>query len=419
MILEPTRDRPDRRRFLKCTAAAAGGLMASGVLLPKSARAAAAAEPVAVRRCKHYDRALLYDRMGLMFSDLGGIGSLVSGKKIAVKINGTGTGQYHHSLHSMMAHTTHPDVVYATVQRLLEAGASKINIMESWPSTNDNSMISQMGFNKAEFEALGDGTQVRFCNTRNKVLVGASNPDTGYSAYVRINVADGPGSGPGYLFDYFYVNKMWAAPQADVVVSVAKLKGHETCGVTLGMKNMFGCLPNAIYGADSRDTRPNEGATSFRGDACHNGDWNAAGKPLLGEIAGVDVMPFGSERMPALLADLVRALPIHLTVIDGIMGTQGAWGPTREATTTTPGVLLAGFNPVCVDAACIGIMGQDPMAPKETGMFPSGWNHVDMAATKGVGSNDLNLIPIIGDPLEKVRYDYYPQRNNASSNPRN
>jgi uncharacterized protein (DUF362 family) len=399
-------------------AGAATGLAAANAIRPLAATAAPApAEAVAIRMCKHYDRTLLHAKLGLMFSDLGGLSSLVAGKSVAIKINGTGTGLYHQSLHSKMAHTTHPDVVYAAVRRFLEAGATTIHIMESWPSTSDDNMVALMGFNKAEYEALGDGTQVRFYNTRNKAL-DTANPDTGYSAYSRINVADGPGTGTGYLFDYFYVNKMWTPPKADVVVSIAKLKGHETCGVTLGIKNMFGCLPNSIYGGDSRDTRPNENAVSTRGNACHNGDWNGAGKPLLGEIPGVDVSNFGPERMPCLLADLVRARPIHLTIIDGITATQGAWGPTRECTTTTPGVLVAGFNPVCTDAVCVGIMGQDPRAPKETGMFPSGFNHIDLAAAKGVGANDLSLIPVIGDPIEKVRYDYYPMLNFAADNPR-
>ena len=149
---------------------------------------------------------------------------------------------------------------------------------------------------------------------------------------------------------------------------------------------------------------------------CHFGRWNGT-VPLLGEIEGADVPAFGPTRMPCLVADLARALPIDLAIIDGITGTQGAWGPTERTSSTTPGVLVAGYNCVCTDSVCVGIMGHDPQAAPETGMFISGLNHIDMAAATGLGSNDLSEIPVLGDPIGKVRYDYYPHVNIADENP--
>ncbi len=77
------------------------------------------------------------------------------------------------------------------------------------------------------------------------------------------------------------------------------------------------------------------------------------------------------------------------------------------------GVLVAGKNGVCTDAVCVGIMGHDPRAPAETGMFLSGLNHLGLAAARGVGNNDLSKIPVVGDPIASVRYDYYPPVNIA------
>ncbi|MFL6448894.1 MAG: DUF362 domain-containing protein [Bryobacteraceae bacterium] len=34
-------------------------------------------------------------------------------------------------------------------------------------------------------------------------------------------------------------------------VSLAKLKNHSVCGVTLSMKNLYGCVPLSIYGSDA------------------------------------------------------------------------------------------------------------------------------------------------------------------------
>ena len=39
---------------------------------------------------------------------------------------------------------------------------------------------------------------------------------------------------------------------------MAKLKNHETCGVTLSMKNIFGMTPASIYGDDAGRDEPNE-----------------------------------------------------------------------------------------------------------------------------------------------------------------
>lgn len=418
--------RIDRREFIRRGTFGAGALVGGSLLGSNAARGQIAPRralaihrprsPVAVRRCKRYDRDLVHDRLGLMFADLGGLSALVAGKSVAIKINGTGTGKWFHSVHSKMAHATHPELVYATCRHLLDAGATKIRIMESWQSPDDVATLATlMDFDVAEFEALGSGDQVRFFHTRNKDTE-APNPDVGYPAYARIDVDDGVGGGDPYLFDYFYVNRMWA--EADVIVSMAKLKGHELAGVTLSMKNLFGCLPNSIYGNDAEAPRPNEDAASARISSCHNGAWNEGGKtPLLGEITGANVVPFGPHRMPSLVADLVRALPIDLAIIDGITGTQSAWGPVPGTSITTPGVLVVGRNSVCTDAACVGIMGHDPRAPTETGMFLSGLNHLELAAARGVGSNNLSRIPIIGDSIESVRYDYYPPVNIADERP--
>ena len=41
-------------------------------------------------------------------------------------------------------------------------------------------------------------------------------------------------------------------------MSMAKLKNHATCGVTLSMKNCFGITPASIYGDDAGVDEPNE-----------------------------------------------------------------------------------------------------------------------------------------------------------------
>ena len=50
----------------------------------------------------------------------------------------------------------------------------------------------------------------------------------------------------GYIFPYYELNHSYE--DCDVFVSIAKLKEHATCGVTLSMKNCFGITPCTIYG---------------------------------------------------------------------------------------------------------------------------------------------------------------------------
>ena len=408
----------DRRDFLKRTAAAAA-LAAAPQLLPQSASAQAPVTPVAVRRCTRYDAELVYNTMGQMFADLGGVSSLVSGKNVAVKVNCVSMGSVVHNLPTYLTQTTHPEVVYAACKHFIEAGAATVRVLESFQTLNSlSSMLPSLGYDEARFNALGNGNQVKFFSTRNKRLeTDTENTDTGFDAYGRVDtISTGVGTGDPYMFDYFYFNKLWLAPKTDVIVSIAKMKGHAVGGVTLCVKNMFGCPPPSIYGGTPRidfTTGPNEDCTTARNTSCHIG---TAWTPV-GERTGHGVDNIAAERMPRLLADLSRALPVHMGIIDGIMGIQGEMGPTAAVTVTTPMVLLAGFNHVCVDSVGVGVMGGNPQAAAGTDMWPSGQNHIALCAAKGVGSNDLAQIPVLGDPIASVRYDYYPTPSLGLSNP--
>lgn len=399
-----------RRGFLKGAASAATVAATSQWLSPPQAAAAAPAFPVALRRCKKYDRTMIYDTMGQMFADLGGLSALVSGKKIAIKINGVGFGMYDHSTHSKFTHTTHPEVVYAACQHLLEAGAAQINIMESYQTTDTVAQqLVVLGFegacSQAAFEALGNGSQVHFYSTRTKDT-DVVEPG-GWAGYAQVDpTTTGFGEGPAYMFDYFYFNKLWVAPKADIIVSIAKMKGHAVAGVTLSMKNLFGCPPPTIYGGSTPITLasgPDENITSARNNSCHQKLWTP-----VGEKTTHSILSEPSQRMPHLIADLNRALPIRLGIIDGITGLQAEMNAQAFTSITTPGVLAAGYNPVCLDAVCCGVMGCDPQSPAETGLFRNGLNHIALAAAKMMGSNDLSQIPVLGDQIQDVRYDYYP-----------
>jgi uncharacterized protein (DUF362 family) len=111
------------------------------------------------------------------------------------------------------------------------------------------------------------------------------------------------------------------ALRADLLVSIAKMKTHHWAGATLSMKNLFGVVPSGIYG------------------------WP---KNVL-HWAGIDES----------IADLHNAFSNHFAIVDGVVGMEGN-GPI-QGTPKGSGVLVAGRNPVAVDATCCRIMKIDPM----------------------------------------------------------
>jgi len=131
-----------------------------------------------------------------------------------------------------------------------------------------------------------------------------------------------------------------------MIISVPKLKLHRLTTVTLGIKNMMGVL--ATKGS------------------MHNG------------------------RLHANIADLASVLKPSLTVIDGIIAGEG------HETSRNPvkmDLVIAGTNPVAVDAVGAAVMGISPTEVK----------HLVLAEKKGLGTCRLENIEVIWEPIEKVR----------------
>jgi uncharacterized protein (DUF362 family) len=107
---------------------------------------------------------------------------------------------------------------------------------------------------------------------------------------------------------------------AGLLVSMPKMKTHHWVGATLAMKNLFGLVPSGVYG------------------------WP---KNVL-HWAGITES----------IADLHAAFPRQFAIVDGIVGMQGN-GPI-QGVAKYAGVLVAGSDPVAVDATCCRIMRINP-----------------------------------------------------------
>jgi uncharacterized protein (DUF362 family) len=389
----------NRRAFLHRTAAlVAGSPLALGLSARKLSAAvdsSAVSQPSLARRaeakvamvaCRSYGPEVR-EALAKSFDLLGGIGSLVKNKTVTVKLNLTGT-DFSAFMDRPVGETymTHYATVLALSSLLFEAGAKRIRFVESTTSRSD--LAGSLGMADWDLKALSALGPMEFENTRN---LGKSK------SYANLRVPSG-----GYMFSAFDFNHSYA--DTDVMVSLAKLKMHITAGVTLSMKNLFGITPNSLYGSEAGT----EDALDGRG-VLHSPVGLEKIK-LPGLKPGISSVEPG-WRVPRIVADICSARPIHLSIIDGITSMSGGEGPwCREAGPlkfTSPGVLIAGLNPVSTDAVGTAVMGFDnPRALRGTKPFQGCDNHLLLAEQAGVGTADLSQIDLRGLSLEKARYPY-------------
>ena len=97
------------------------------------------------------------------------------------------------------------------------------------------------------------------------------------------------------------------------------------------------------------------------------------------------------------LALLCKSVKPKLTIIDGIIGMEGL-GPAVFGKPVKLGMLIAGVDPVAVDAVAATVMGHDP---EKTG-------HIKIASELGLGEINIKNIEIRGIPLEKAEHPFEP-----------
>jgi uncharacterized protein (DUF362 family) len=340
---------------------------------------------VAIARCRRYDFTLIRTALARIFDQLGGVQTLVKDKIVSVKVNVTG-GWHVPVLTLSPVETvyTHPMVVLAAGSLFHDYGARRVVICESLYSLADTREAFQAsGYDVAAFESTIPG--LAWENTRN---VGTGG------MYRRVQVGTDP-----YLYNWFLLNYRYV--DTDVLVSIPKMKNHDIAGVTLSMKNLFGATPSAMYSS----SRHNENSTDARIPVLHEGTLSPAG----GEVRPIPSTNPG-YRVPRAVVDIVRARPIDLAIIDGIVsmhGGEGAWNSTRVGI-TAPGLLIAGRNCVCTDAVATAVMGYNPDAAGGAKPFYNGDNHLKLAAEAGLGSHRLSEIEVRGLDIAAARYDFLP-----------
>jgi len=364
------------------------GLLAAdiaGGLSQTAARPDRAAAKVAIMPCRSYGPEVR-PALEKCFDLLGGIGSLVKNKTVTVKLNLTGS-DFKPLLGRPVGETymTHYTTATALTSLLFAAGARRVRLVESTQRRDElESTLATAGWDVPALTALG---KVEFENTRN---LGQGQK------YSHLRVPGG-----GYMFSAFDLNH--AYEDTDVLVSLAKLKNHAAAGVTLSLKNLFGLPPNSLYGIDAGK----ETATAHRAPMHDPKGYESVKLPGLKE--GITSTEPG-WRVPRITVDVCAARPIHLAIIDGIMamsGGEGPWCGEAHLKATSPGVLVAGLNPVSTDAVGAAVMGYaNPRAARGVKPFQDCDNHLLLAEQAGLGTADLAQIDLRGMSIEKARYPY-------------
>jgi uncharacterized protein (DUF362 family) len=133
------------------------------------------------------------------------------------------------------------------------------------------------------------------------------------------------------------------------VISAAKLKTHINTTVTLGMKNMFGLLPDKFKGK------------------------------------------YHMKGISKVVVDINTVLRPVFTVIDGFVGMEGR-GPT-DGTPVQMDLIIAGKDSVATDATAARVMGFNPYEIK----------HIRKAYEKDIGKSEAQ---IIGEKLKAVKRNF-------------
>ena len=131
------------------------------------------------------------------------------------------------------------------------------------------------------------------------------------------------------------------------IISAAKMKTHIATKVTLGMKNMFGLLPDKLK------------------------------------------MKYHAKGISKVIVDINTVLKPNLTVIDGFVAMEGK-GPV-DGSPVKMDLIIAGKDPVATDATAARVMGIDPHEI----------SHIRTAHKKELGN--IDNIEIVGTKLDDVK----------------
>lgn len=272
------------RRTLMISGLTAAGLLGATTVRQMLRRRAA----VFIAKGQRYDERLVTTiRDGLVASGL--VPKAVAGKKVLLKPNLVEPSR------AVPHMTTHPAMIIAAAEVFRGWGA-QVTVGEGPGHVRDTDMaLAESGVGAAL-----DAAQLPFADLNYDEVVWTAN--RGQACQLQ-----------GFFFPKTVV-------EADILVSLPKMKTHHWVGVTASMKNLYGTIPGIKYGWPKNVLH-------------HNG-------------------------IPETVFDINASLPKTIAIVDGIDCMEGD-GPIM-GTLKHMGLVLVGVNPAAVDATVCRLMQLDP-----------------------------------------------------------
>jgi uncharacterized protein (DUF362 family)/Pyruvate/2-oxoacid:ferredoxin oxidoreductase delta subunit len=280
---------------------------------------------VALIPCAGYDQEQVDQAVGRALDLLGGMARFIrSGQRVLIKPNLLLPSPPERAI------VTHPSVLRAVIGQVQAAGGL--------PFIADNPVVlpvSHRGWESA-YERAGWA---------------AVAAETG----ARLNTSIVPQQRPhpeGRLLRALDTSSFLA--EADVVISLPKLKSHNFMRFTGAVKNLFGIVP---------------GTTKF----------------------GYHLKLQTAERFADMLLDLACFVRPALSIMDGVVGMDGD-GPSG-GDPFAAGIVLASADPIALDIAAVSAVGHEPL----------GVPTIAAAVRHGLSSGRLSDIGILGEELSSAR----------------
>jgi uncharacterized protein (DUF362 family) len=200
--------------------------------------------------------------------------------------------------------------------------------------------------------------------------------------------------------------------QADVFINVPKMKVHMITGVTMSLKNLIGITVSSTGNTTHEETIK---------DVPH---WNnSAAEHAYGEVL-ISQDSFENDVVWRVMADLNRivlyadgggALQLvkqrrYLSVVDAIIGMEGPTAYDPPGTPRPTGVIIAGQDPVAVDAVGSRVMGFNHTLLTSV-------SHIEAVTDHPIGSADAVYTCVLGASLNEDLFGdpYVPHRNYEDS----
>lgn len=276
---------------------------------------------VSIVRCRDYSNAK--DAIRESLNLIGGLEKIIApGNRVLLKPNVLSIRPPEDAV------TTHPAVVSAMCELISEAGGI--------PIIGDGSGIVKPGSTTTSqaFKASGIENAASVC--------GAELINFETSGYVEVDVLN------ARQFSNLHIAK--AAMDADVIISLPKLKTHELTLYTGAVKNLFGTIP-----------QKNRKEAHFLEDR---------------------------DRFGEAVVDIYSIIKPQLAVMDGVVGMEGN-GPANGKPVFA-GVIMASYDCVALDIVASEFIGIDPLK------VPTN----KAALSRGFGAEHPE---IVGTPLKEVK----------------